>query len=137
MAEQAHSVLQNVAPFFFVREVVAATEYYVNMLGFTQPEYLGDPPCFAMPHRDGLIVMLSQTDDQSTIRSNNEEEHPDGGSWDAYFWVSDARVMFDEAKAAGARIVYGPVLQEHYRNWEFGVRDIDGYLLAFGSDAGP
>ena len=136
MADQPRSVLQKVAPFFFVRDVVTATEYYVNMLGFTQPEYWGDPACFAMPHRDALIVMLSQTDDHSTIRSNNGEEHPDGGPWDAYFWVSDARVLFDRVKVAGARVVYGPVLQELYRNWEFGVRDIDGYLLAFGSDAG-
>ncbi len=29
-----------------------------------------------------------------------------------------------------------PQLQEEYGNWEFAVRDRDGYLIAFGSDAG-
>ena len=27
-------------------------------------------------------------------------------------------------------------MQESYGNWEFAVRDRDGYLIAFGSDAG-
>ena len=36
----------------------------------------------------------------------------------------------------GADVAYGPALQEAYGNWEFAVRDRDGYLVAFGSDAG-
>ena len=63
MVEKPIPTLQKVAPYFFVREVVEATEYYVNALGFTHPEYWGQPPCFTMPHRDGLIIMLSQTSD--------------------------------------------------------------------------
>ena len=66
----------------------------------------------------------------------NTQNRPDGGPWDPYFWVHDARKLFDQVKAAGAKIAYGPILQAFYGNWEFAVRDIDGHLFAFGSDAG-
>ena len=49
--------LRHVAPLFYVRDVVAATEYYVRALGFAQPPYWGDPPAFAMPERDGVVIM--------------------------------------------------------------------------------
>ena len=49
--------------------------------------------------------------------------------------VKDADVLYSEVKPRGALIAYEPVLQEEYGNREFGVRDLDGYLLAFGSDA--
>ena len=136
MVDEGPSVLKNVAPFFFVRDVVAATEYYVKRLGFTQPEYWGDPPCFAMPHRDGFIIMLKQADDQTMIRSNNAEENPCGGPWDAYFWVDDAQPLFEKMKSMGANIAYDLRLQKEYDNWEFAVRDLDDNLLAFGSGAG-
>lgn len=128
--------LQTVAPLFFVRDVIAATHYYVNALGFTQPELWGDPPCFAMPHRDGLIIMLKTADDPSMIRSNNPDPNTCAGPWDAYFWVNAARALYDQVKPRGADIAYEPRLQDEYNNWEFAVRDADGYLLAFGSDAG-
>ena len=130
------SRLHHVAPLFFVRDVVAATEYYVHALGFTQPPYWGDPPAFAMPERDGVVIMLKQAESGDPIRSNNRGRHPRGGPWDAYVWVDEARTLHAAVQAAGAQVAYGPLLQEEYGNWEFAVRDRDGYLIAFGSDAG-
>ena len=134
MNDQPTALLQTVAPLFFVRDVVAATEYYVRELGFTQPPYWGEPPCFAMPSRDGLTVMLKNAEDGDVIRSNNAEASPCGGPWDAYFWVDDARRLFDQVRITEANIAYDLRLQQEYNNWEFGVRDTDGYLLAFESD---
>ena len=128
--------LRHVAPLFFVRDVVAASEYYVRALGFTQPPYWGDPPAFAMPERDGVVIMLKRAERGDPIRSNNPESGAHGGPWDAYVWVDDARTLHAEVQAAGAQVAYGPLLQSEYGNWEFAVRDRDGYLLAFGSDAG-
>ena len=128
--------LRHVAPLFFVRDVVAATEYYVRALGFTQPPYWGDPPAFAMPGRDGVVFMLKRAGHGDPIRSNNPGAHSGDGGWDAYVWVDDARTLHAEMAAAGAEVAYGPRLQESYGNWEFAVRDRDGYLIAFGSDAG-
>ena len=130
------SRLRHVAPLFFVRDVVAATEYYVRALGFTQPPYWGDPPAFAMPERDGVVFMLKRAEPGDPMRSNNPEPGAHHGPWDAYVWVDDARALHAEMAAAGAEVAYGPVLQSEYGNWEFAVRDRDGYLIAFGSDAG-
>jgi len=125
--------LLGIAPYFLVRDVVKAAEYYRDALGFSYPRFWGEPPSFCMPHRDGLIIMLSQTLDASIIRPNAKARRDE--SWDAYVWVKDADALYAEVKPRGAIIAYEPVLQEEYGNREFGVRDLDGYLLAFGSDA--
>ena len=125
--------LLGIAPYFLVRDVVKAAEYYRDALGFSYPRFWGEPPCFCMPHREGLIIMLSQTQDASIIRPNAKASRDE--SWDAYVWVKDADSLYAEVKPRGAIIAYEPVLKEEYGNREFGVRDLDGYLLAFGSDA--
>ncbi|OLC84592.1 MAG: hypothetical protein AUH66_00495 [Acidobacteria bacterium 13_1_40CM_4_57_6] len=125
--------LLGIAPYFLVRDVVKAAEYYRDALGFSYLQFWGVPPSFCMPRRDGLIIMLSQTQDASIIRPNAKARRDE--SWDAYVWVKDADALYAEVKPRGAIIAYDPVLQEEYGNREFGVRDLDGYLLAFGSDA--
>ena len=125
--------LLGIAPYFLVRDVVKAAEYYRDALGFSYPQFWGVPPSFCMPRRDGLTIMLSQTQDTSIIRPNAQARHDE--SWDAYVWVKDADALYAEIKPRGAIIAYDPVLKEDYGNREFGVRDLDGYLLAFGSDA--
>jgi uncharacterized glyoxalase superfamily protein PhnB len=125
--------LFGIAPYFFVRDVVKAAVYYRDALGFTYPRFWGVPPAFCMPRRDGVTIMLSQTQDTSIIRPNAKARSDE--SWDAYIWVKDADALYAEVAQRGALIAYKPTLQEEYGNREFGVRDLDGYLLAFGSDA--
>ena len=81
----------------------------------------------------GLTIMLSQARDASMIRPNAKARGDE--SWDAYVWVKDADALYAEVKPRGAIIAYEPALQEEYGNREFGVLDLDGYLLAFGSEA--
>src|SRR3954470_5894950 len=118
-----------IAPYFLVRDVVKAAEYYRDALGFSSARFWGEPACLCMPQRDGLIVMLSQVTDPSVIRPNSQAREE---TWDAYVWVKDADALYAEVKPRGAIIAYGPCLQD-YGNREFGVRDLDGYVLAFGS----
>jgi len=125
--------LFGIAPYFFVRDVVKAAEYYRDALGFSYPRFWGKPPVFCMPQRDGVIVMLSQVQDPAVIRPNATVQ--DDEPWDAYVWVNDADALFAEVKPRGAIIAYEPMLKEGYGNREFAVRDLDGYLIAFGSDA--
>ena len=127
--------LYGIAPYFLVRDVVAAAEYYRDALGFSVRRYFGDPPAFCMPQRDGVVVMLSRTADPSIIRPNARARGDD--SWDAYVWVADADALFAEVSGRGARIAYAPCTQEEYGNREFAVTDLDGYCIAFGSTARP
>jgi catechol 2,3-dioxygenase-like lactoylglutathione lyase family enzyme len=116
-----------VAPLFFVATIEPAVAYYRDILGFTADGIWGEPPCFCMPRRDGLTVMLSDVDDKSRIKPNGS----DGCSWDAYFWVRDADALFAEFKAKGVQVVHEPIDRPFYGNREFAISDLDGYIIAF------
>lgn len=119
-----------IAPMFLVADVTKAADYYREMLGFTVSGIWGEPPCFCMPQRDNMTVMLSEVDDKTRIRPNGS----DGESWDAYVWVLDADALFAEFKATGARIAYEPIDRDFYGNREFAVYDLDGHMIAFAHD---
>ena len=123
------SQMRGVAPVFLVRDVVAAHDYYADKLGFRSPRMWGEPPTFCIPQRDGIEVMLNQVSPSDEVRPNSAVD----GRWDAYFWVRNADVLFDEFKGNGADIVCEPEDQV-YETREFTVRDLDGHLLAFGHD---
>jgi uncharacterized glyoxalase superfamily protein PhnB len=115
------------APLFIVKDLALALDYYCEILGFTRPQLWGEPPVFAMPSRDGFIVMLQQTEENRPISTNFSQS----ANWDAYFWVRDAESLFTEFKAKGVNIEYAPCIQP-YEIKEFAVKDVDGHLLVFG-----
>ncbi len=117
--------IQASCPHFLVRDVLAAGKYYEEKLGFTVPEYWGDPPAFAMPHRDSFIVMLNQVDRLEPRPNGNDDV------WDAYFWCAGVDELHEELRNAGADIVHSPVNREAYGMRECGVRDLDGHMLVF------
>ena len=113
------------SPHFLVRDLATAGRYYEEKLGFKIAEYWGDPPVFAMPHRDGIIVMLNQVDGQEP-KPNGQE-----GIWDAYFWCSDVEELYEEFRKTKADIMHRPEFRQRYRMREMAVRDLDGYMLVF------
>ena len=116
------------SPHFLVRDVRQAGDYYEQKLGFTIPRYWGSPPVFAMPQRDGFIVMLNQVD-RLTPRPNGKQE-----LWDAYFWCTGVDQLFAAFQASGADILHGPENRPEYGQREIAVRDLDGYMLVFAED---
>jgi catechol 2,3-dioxygenase-like lactoylglutathione lyase family enzyme len=115
------------APVLFVKNLSVSLDYYCDVLGFSRPELWGDPPDFAMPRREKMILMLSQPDDLSLVQ-------PKKGIWDVYFWVEDARKLYTEFTQKGARVRQEPVHRERYGNLEFIIQDPDGHTLAFGQE---
>jgi hypothetical protein len=116
------------APYFPVADVGVSAAYYANTLGF-QVEYIaGSPAEFAICVRDGLAVMLRRVDRPDLVCPVAAQ----GGTWDAFFWVDDARALHADLSARGAHMVYGPTRQEAYHMLEFAVRDCDGHVLGFG-----
>lgn len=128
MAETPERQFQAIAPYFFVADVTKAAAYYRDVLGFSYERLWGDPPSFCMVYRDGLTIMLKQIADKSLIRPNGNVPN----SWDAHVWVRDADALFAEFSDRKARIAYSVCYQEEYGNREFAVRDLDGYVIAFG-----
>ena len=47
------------APYLRVSNFMDSLNFYVDVLGFDRPPLWGDPPSFAMPSKDGFVIMLS------------------------------------------------------------------------------
>ncbi len=124
-ADSASAKLRAVAPVIFVRDVVAAEAYYRERLGFEPGRLYNHPPDFCIQSRDGCSVMLAKsavvTPHWQVVRN----------TWTAYFWVDDARALYDEMVGRGATIDYGLGLKD-YGVLEFGVQDLDRHDLGFG-----
>ncbi|HTF88940.1 MAG TPA: VOC family protein [Planctomycetota bacterium] len=116
------------AAYFPVADVDRSTAFYERVLGFSC-EYAGGAPTeFAMCSRDGQTIMLKRVGAPERIVPNEKQ----GGTWDVYFWVDDARALHAELAARSADVVYGPLVKESYQMLEFAVRDSDGHVLGFG-----
>ena len=50
----------SVAPYFIVDDVVATANYYRDQLGFHYERFWGEPACFCMVKRNGIVIMLAQ-----------------------------------------------------------------------------
>jgi catechol 2,3-dioxygenase-like lactoylglutathione lyase family enzyme len=116
------------APYFPVADVDQSAGYYERVLGFRREYAAGTPAQFAILSRDGLAIMLRRVPTPEEIRPNERQ----GGTWDAFFWVRNARALHAELLGSGAEIAYGPIAQEAYGMEEFAVRDCDGHVLGFG-----
>ena len=117
------------APYFLVPEVSTAGRYYQEVFGFHCDYVAGEPPEFAIYSRSGAAIMFRRAPDPDRICPNEKQ----GGTWDVFYWVEALDPLYDELKAAGATIVYSPVVQP-YGMKEFAVRDPNGYVLGFGQE---
>jgi catechol 2,3-dioxygenase-like lactoylglutathione lyase family enzyme len=119
------------APYFPVADVRASAAHYERVLGFAIEYFAGEPPQFAICTRDGLAIMLRRVAAPELIRPVESQ----GGTWDAFFWVDDAKALHTELAGRGAVIVYGPIVRP-YGILEFATRDPDGHVLGFGQIIG-
>jgi catechol 2,3-dioxygenase-like lactoylglutathione lyase family enzyme len=116
------------APVLLVRDVVASANYYRDALGFSYDRFYGEPPSFCICHRDGHSLMLAQVEEASQIQPFWKFRDR---TCNAYFWVDDADALYEQMKAAGARMDYGPCTQP-YGVREFGIQDLDEHDISFG-----
>lgn len=125
-------MIWNVAPCFIVDDVVVTANFYRDNLGFHYERFWGDPPCFCMVKRSGIIIMLSQFENLGSMRPNRLAD-PNGEAWDAYIWVDNADTLCDEFKAKGVKIARD-IIDQPYGNRDFDIEDCNGYRLCFGHD---
>jgi hypothetical protein len=55
------------------------------------------------------------------------------GLWDAYFRMRGVRALYEEV--CGKAFIKMALKKQAYGDWEFEVRDPNGYVLVFGGDA--
>ena len=122
----------SIAPYFLVDDVVATANYYRDQLGFHYERFWGEPPCFCMVQRSGIVIMLSQLEATGVMRPNRLAVE-DGDAWDTYIWVEDADSLCAEFKAKGVTIARD-LCDQPYGNRDFDVEDCNGYRLCFGQN---
>jgi predicted enzyme related to lactoylglutathione lyase len=125
----------NIAPYFIVDDVVTTANYYRDKLGFEYERFWGEPPCFCMVQRRGIVIMLKELESKGVMRPNSFAEGEEGENWDAYIWVDDADALHAEFVAKGVKIARG-LCDQHYGCRDFDVEDYNGYRLCFGMNLG-
>ena len=117
----------SVAPCFPVADIGATIRWYEEQLGFIgDPFPSSEPYVFAIIYRDNIEIMLQRIEgyekpDLYNLRS--------GGVWDAYFRVEGVKDLFDSVREEAT--IVQPLRKQPYGNWEFEVKDPNGYILVF------
>jgi catechol 2,3-dioxygenase-like lactoylglutathione lyase family enzyme len=106
------------APLLLVPDVVAAADYYRNVLGFVSAEALS--PEYGVVWRD-----------QAAVHFARGEGPPSGVR--IFFWVKDVDRVHAEVAAKGVRITV-PIGTRPYRIRDFCIEDPNGVTLVFGQD---
>lgn len=115
------------APGFAVADVGATMRWYQNHFGFIcHPFPKNEPHQFAILARDRVEIMLQLVEGY---------EKPDlyqrrgGGVWDAYIRINGVKDLFDAVKDELEILL--SLRQQPYGDWEFEVKDPNGYVLVF------
>jgi uncharacterized glyoxalase superfamily protein PhnB len=120
--------LKAAVPTFLVADVGATARWYAETLGFriagTVPAR--EPYVYASLQRDGVELMLLglagyQKPDLTALR-------PDG-IWDAYVRMRGVHDFYSSVR--DQTFIRMPLKQQPYGDWEFEVRDPNGYILVF------
>src|SRR5688572_13867207 len=98
------------APYFPVADAERTAAYYESVLGFRREYGAGSPLQFVILSRDGHAIMLRRVADPAAIRPSEAQ----GGTWDAFFWVSDVEALHLEFTSRDADFAYLPIVQAAY-----------------------
>ncbi len=121
--------VRSAVPTFLVDDVAATGRWYAEQLGFTiRGRFPDEPPYAYMSLQAGPaeLMLLSlpgyQKPDLRPLRPS--------GLWDAYLRMDGVRAVYEAL--AGRPFIQMPLRQQSYGDWEFEVRDPNGYVLVFG-----
>lgn len=121
------SRFNSVAPTFLVNDVGETIRWYEQYLGFASHPFPPSPPhVFASVCRDGVEIMFQRLPgyhkpDLSGLRP--------GGVWDAYLRMQGVKELYEAVKDKVE--IKMTLRQQPYGDWEFEVKDLNGYILVF------
>ena len=120
-------MFETLAACFPVADISSTIKWYEDQLGFDgDPFPEREPYVFAILRRDDIEIFLQRVEgyqkpDLYSIRP--------GGVWDAYIRVEGVKDLYEEVRE-GVTVVQ-PLRRQPYGNWEFEVKDPNGYILVF------
>ena len=125
--------LRSAVPTFLAEDVAATARWYDQFLGFRLAGHApaGEPFVYASLRRDDAEIMLLSL---SGYRKPDLSGLRPSGLWDAYFRMEGVRALYETVR--DEPFVKMPLKKQSYGDWEFELRDPNGYVLTFGGDAG-
>jgi uncharacterized glyoxalase superfamily protein PhnB len=123
-------VIRQIAPQFFSTDLARTLAYYRDTLGFTCVGTWQDPPVYAIVSRDDHRIHFRCAPPPTPNPDKYDDE-----LLDAYLSVDDADRLYAEYVARGVEFTR-PLGDTPWHSREFVLKDCDGRLLAFGTNAG-
>jgi len=133
-ADAVAVALGAIAPFFIVRGIGAALDFYRDRLGFELVHASPQPePFFAIVARGGARIFLKAVA-PDVAPLPNPARHP-WARWDAFVSTPDPDALAAELAARGVAFCE-PLADSEDGLRGFAVADADGYVLFFGRPRG-
>lgn len=127
--QSSRATMRSAVPTFLVSDVAQTARWYSANLGFhtvgAVPQQ--EPYVFASLMRDPAEIMLLALADYE--KPDLRDRRP-VGLWDAYIRVDGVHALYQTLE--GKPFIQMPLKQQSYGDWEFEVRDPNGYVLVFG-----
>ena len=121
--------LETVSPFFIVRNLAAAVDFYNRKLDFeTELLVPADDPFFAIVRRDGVRILLKQIG--PNIHPTPNHTRHEWARWDALIMSSDPDALYSEFKDRDIQF-HAPLDDTEDGLRAFELKDHDGYVLCF------
>ena len=123
--------IYSAVPTFLVADVAATTRWYAENLGFvTAGAFPPNPPhVFASMQLGPAEIMLLNLEGYQKPDLSPQRL---AGLWDAYIRMRGVNRFYELVRERD--FIRLPLKQQPYGNWEFEVRDLNGYLLVFGGE---
>ncbi len=124
--------LRSAVPTFLTADVAGTARWYAEHLGFRTAGHVPEcePYVYASLQRDGAEIMLLSL---SGYEKPDLTELRPSGLWDAYIRMEGVGALYERVR--GQAFIKMPLTRQSYGDWEFEVRDPNGYILTFGGDA--
>ena len=118
---------QSVAACFPVADVDKTIHWYEQYLGFTSHPFPANPPyVFGILVRDTVEIMLQRVEGYEKPGLYSQRS---GGVWDAYIRITNIEEFY--AQVEERVTVLMTLRQQPYGDWEFEIKDLNGYVLVF------
>lgn len=130
-AIQTDIQIKAAVPTFLVPDVAGTARWYSQHLGFRTAGIFPkqEPYAYASLQRDAAeIMLLSAPGYEKPDLSPKRQE----GVWDAYIRMRGVHALY--AAVSGESFIRMPIKHQPYGDWEFEVRDPNGYILVFSGE---
>ena len=130
-AVDAEIQIKAAVPTFLVPDVASTARWYSEHLGFrtagTFPKQ--EPYAYASLQRDAAEIMLLASPGYK--KPDLSATRPEG-LWDAYIRMRGVHSLYQSVR--DEEFIQSPIKRQPYGDWEFEVRDPNGYVLVFGGE---